>query len=464
MNPRILLIVTIGVLCYALADSKSDVGFAAQAATIADAPPLEPATDSRTQPRTRADKPAVDVASHKASSGSGDPAAAARGVPPNDDCVFAEDAAVPSQVNASTLGASFDAAPYCDTDNTAPGVWYRVIGTGNTMRASMCIELVDPNYDPKISVYCGGCDVLFCVAGNDDGYCPDWPIEPSDVSWCSIAGAEYLVLVHGWQESTGRAYLDFSDDGDPFCDGRVSCVAGDDCDDANVIPSVPFTTTFDNSTALPGNPPGSCNDGSATAMDNDVWYRYTARTDCELSVNVNPGVGAGYDGLAVVHKGPDCLNLTEIACLDDPEIGSVSVTAGMTYWIQIGDWGAATGGGLTTLDVDCRPKSACCIQGDCVDGMPQPNCQEQGGTWFDGVTCVDAPCSEACCLSNLECVDVSPGECRANAGIPRGPGTNCTTHPCPQPPQACCLADTLMLDNLSRIVHRVMPVRTRHEL
>ena len=362
--------------------------------------------------------------------------------PPNDDCLFAQDVAVPSQVvDASTVGATFDAAPFCDTDNTAPGVWYRVMGTGNTMRASMCTEFVSLGYDPKISVYCGGCDVLTCVAGNDDGFCPGLPQFPSDVSWCSIAGAEYLVLMHGFEDTTGGAILNFSDDGNPSCGGRVSCVAGDDCGAANLIPSVPFSTTFDNSTALSDGPPGTCNSAAANAMDNDVWFSYKPGTDCELSVTVDPDAsGVGYDGIAAVYRGPDCLNLTELACLDEPEpmVGNVSVTAGATYWIQMGDWGNFPGGGLTGLDVDCVPKSACCIQGDCVDGVPQDACLNQQGTWFDGVDCAGFTCPEACCSAAGGCSMAVPEACLEAGGLPQGAVSTCTSVNCPQPQEACC--------------------------
>ncbi len=369
--------------------------------------------------------------------------------PPNDECVFAQDAAVPSQVIASTVGATFDAAPFCQTDNTAPGVWYRVMGTGNTIRASMCTEFVD--FDTKISVFCAGCGVLTCVAGNDDGFCAGLPSTFSDVSWCSIDGTEYLVLVHGYLDQAGGAILNFSDDGDPSCVGRVSCVAGDDCGNANAIPNVPFSTTFDNSAALSGGAPGSCNSQTASDMDNDVWFSYTPRTNCDLSVTVNPDAGAGYDGIAAVYEGPDCLNLTELVCLDEPEpmLANVLVKAGMTYWIQMGDWGTFPTGGVTQLDVDCAPIGACCDDstGVCQDSVSSVDCQAPN-RFATNTLCsnLSPPCAtpgEACCATNGSCTDVEPSVCMLAGATPQGVGTTCATvtcHPipCDQSPFPAC--------------------------
>ena len=95
----------------------------------------------------------------------------------NDDC---EDAIGPLAVGSVTSGttttASVDEPPDidCGTAVTAPGVWYSVVGIGNTMTASTCNDS-DPstgsaNYDTKISVYCADCDVKECVGGQDDNF------------------------------------------------------------------------------------------------------------------------------------------------------------------------------------------------------------------------------------------------------------------------------------------------------
>ncbi|MBK6911093.1 MAG: hypothetical protein IPH10_09235 [bacterium] len=59
--------------------------------------------------------------------------------------------------------------PTCGSgySTTSNGVWYTVVGTGNTMTASMCDPIT--NYDSELFVFCGSCDGLVCVGGDDDG-------------------------------------------------------------------------------------------------------------------------------------------------------------------------------------------------------------------------------------------------------------------------------------------------------
>ena len=142
----------------------------------------------------------------------------AKAQPANDLCTDAiGPLAVPSTTAGTTVGATIDAvAPFCGTGVTSPGVWYTVMGTGNTMIVSTCN---DATYDNKISVYCAACASLICVGGNDDALGCGLT---SELSFCSIAGAEYKVLVHGFGGASGTFNLTITDDGNP-CVGAVGC-------------------------------------------------------------------------------------------------------------------------------------------------------------------------------------------------------------------------------------------------
>jgi subtilisin-like proprotein convertase family protein len=207
--------------------------------------------------------------------------------PTNDLCSDAIALDVPSggsaQVSGTTIDSTFDDVGTCGTSNTAPGVWYSVIGNGNSILADTC---AGASYDTKISVFCGDCpdgggggsdcceangtpgcddpecealicgmdsfccDVawdsicadaanefcevcsggaggLICVDGNDD-FCG----LQSGVEWCAKAGAKYLILVHGFSSGIGTFTLTVSDNGqgctpDPDC--PVVCQSDDDC-------------------------------------------------------------------------------------------------------------------------------------------------------------------------------------------------------------------------------------------
>ncbi len=131
-------------------------------------------------------------------------------VPANDVCASAVsiDLAVsnPAVVAGTNRGATVDAgAPACG-DIRAPGVWYSVAGTGGPMGASTCSA---GNFDSRISVFSGNCGALVCVTENDDADgCGN---ATSVVSWDSVFGETYLILVHGFDALPGRYHVgDFS--------------------------------------------------------------------------------------------------------------------------------------------------------------------------------------------------------------------------------------------------------------
>lgn len=95
----------------------------------------------------------------------------------------------------NTTAFTADVAPFCGTnDGTAGGVWYRFVGTGSTVVASLC----GSGYDTKIRVYTGVCATLVCVAGNDD-FCG----LQSQVTWTGTLGVGYRILVHGFGTAVG---------------------------------------------------------------------------------------------------------------------------------------------------------------------------------------------------------------------------------------------------------------------
>ncbi len=149
--------------------------------------------------------------------------------PDNDLCADAQAMPVGSTRFGATDAATFDAAPFCGTSNTAPGVWYSITGTGRTITVTTCNPGTD--YDTKVTVYCNDCGVLTCIAGNDDQFGPFDPDcdvlgigfnRGSTLSFCSQAGAQYLILVHGFLAAVGDFELSVFSDGPP-CAGAVEC-------------------------------------------------------------------------------------------------------------------------------------------------------------------------------------------------------------------------------------------------
>lgn len=143
-----------------------------------------------------------------------------------DECADAGTLPLNDSVIGSTVNATFDAGvAACGTALTAPGVWYTVTGTGNAMTVTTCSP--NTNFDTKLSVYCGECGALNCIAGNDDDFGCAVNTLQSTVSWCSQEGATYYILVHGFDVNVGDFELTLTDG--EACEDAVGCLPTGAC-------------------------------------------------------------------------------------------------------------------------------------------------------------------------------------------------------------------------------------------
>ena len=83
---------------------------------------------------------------------------------------------------------------------TAPGVWYKFVGTGETTLFTIVTD-----YDAQISLYAGeSCDMLTCITANDVSFLPD--VESAMVEFLE-SGENYYVFVSGWNKNSGNFEL-----------------------------------------------------------------------------------------------------------------------------------------------------------------------------------------------------------------------------------------------------------------
>ena len=128
-----------------------------------------------------------------------------RGVPPsgpaNSNCGNAIALSCNQVVTGTTVGASVDVVSVCGTATapTAPGVWYTIVGTGGPLTVNTC---TGTSFDTQISVFDGLCGSLVCVTGNDDDCAA-----ASSVTWNSVSGTIYRILVHGYGGASGTFSL-----------------------------------------------------------------------------------------------------------------------------------------------------------------------------------------------------------------------------------------------------------------
>ena len=90
--------------------------------------------------------------------------------PSNMNCAGANAPMFPNNqvIHGSTIASIYDDEPECLSEGwKSPGLWYVVLGTGDTIRAETCSDIT--NFDTEISLYRGICGVsLECLGGNDD--------------------------------------------------------------------------------------------------------------------------------------------------------------------------------------------------------------------------------------------------------------------------------------------------------
>ena len=235
---------------------------------------------------------------------------AAVDAPANDACEDAIPVAPGTLVAGTTLGATFDNVGTCVTSNTAPGVWYEVMGTGNEMSATTCPDLfpgAGADFDTKISVFCKDCDERACVTGNDDVSCS--VIFRSGVTWCSQMGATYLILVHGFSSATGDFNLGVWESGG-LCDAEVQC-----------LPEGACCTCLD--------PPFNCDITTQGGCLAKGGIPRGAGTNCTPQLG-DPVVYVSYPGLPIT--GPPVSDTITVA--ESFTIGDVNIDLGITHtWI-----------------------------------------------------------------------------------------------------------------------------------
>lgn len=115
-------------------------------------------------------------------------------------------------VYGSTVGMPIAVPSLCNT-GVSGTVWYHILPEANTnVLISTCGDYT--NFDTYLGVYKGPCDLLQCVAANDDGDCPnfhywddddDSNYDPSTLGFISD-GSEYYIAVTGYSHGSSGNY------------------------------------------------------------------------------------------------------------------------------------------------------------------------------------------------------------------------------------------------------------------
>jgi hypothetical protein len=187
----------------------------------------------------------------------------------NDLCLGATTVAIPSVTNGAILSGNADPSPTCNLIAPGVGVWYRVVGNGNTLTAHTCNSAVTDLFDTSISVFCGtSCNDLNCVTAASPTCGP--AINSSTVTWCSASGQTYWLLVHSPAAPAppDNNFVLTITNGAP-CGNPVACTCFT-CTAGSQIEGEPCAT------AVPDTVNGGCNSTPAV-FSTLVWVGNTAR-------------------------------------------------------------------------------------------------------------------------------------------------------------------------------------------
>ncbi|MFK7968902.1 MAG: dockerin type I domain-containing protein [Bacteroidia bacterium] len=271
--------------------------------------------------------------------------------PANDLCNAATVIACGANISASTNSATFDKADLCGTNNTAPGIWYKFVGTGDYITLSTCNAGTD--FDSKISVFEGSCTALTCITGNDDDANCTTSARASTTGFFSTLNKDYYILVHGFARATGNFDLTL------VCGLPPVPPVNDVCSGAS---NVSCGTILNGSTVGATVDAGiNCN---TPATEPGVWYTFVGNGDRYL-VSV---CQANYDTRISLFAG-SCTGLTCVTANDDfCGIQSLSIIRSVPntrYYILVHGSNGATGD--FTLDLQCESSP---INDDCVQAAP----------------------------------------------------------------------------------------------
>jgi hypothetical protein len=286
-------------------------------------------------------------------------------------------------VSGTTVGANIEDPGTCGTTlGSAPGVFYRFIGTGDNVEVTTCNAGSD--FDTKLGVFSGSCDDLTCVGGDDDDTCPFSGLR-SRVEFFGEPGVVYYIYVTGFGSNTGNYELSLT------C---TPAMVNQDCANADELFCGDIIT--DSTVGANVNDLGTCVTALGTAPG--VFYKFTGTGDNVEVTTCN--AGSDYDTKLGVFEG-SCLDLICVTGNDDATCSfsglrstvNFFAAAGTDYFIYVTGFGG--GNGTYEISVDCNtnlmvdPDSygnttiADALDAEIQVGNPYPNPTQTGQATID---------------------------------------------------------------------------------
>jgi hypothetical protein len=223
-------------------------------------------------------------------------------------------------------------------------LWYRITPAQN-MTLTAATAGSSTGFDTVIVLYQGtSLAGLARVACDDDSAV--YPLDGGASRLAAVSltgGLTYYLQVGGYQGSTGSA-----------SSGTLALTIGsiDTFATPGVISKLPFnvagldTSQASTQTGEPVTLSGAaCTTGF---IGKTVWFKYTAPSTTTITIDT---AGSNFDTVLRVMQGASLATLSQVGCDDDgipttrqSRLTAFAVTAGQTYYLQVGGWTATNGG------------------------------------------------------------------------------------------------------------------------
>jgi PKD repeat protein len=254
-------------------------------------------------------------------------AALAQTAPANDD--FGNATVVntlPFTDNIDTTSATTAPDDPTDCPNSA-SVWYSFTPS---QTEAITATTAGSSYDAVISAYTGARGNLHffdCTAGNAS----------PQMTFIANAGTTYFFMVASFG-SGGQLVFNLTAPAPPANDNFAS---------ATPITALPFSDTVDTSGATfqPSEPAPTCFDRPPHGT---VWYVFTPTVSESVSASFDAAFGIAQE----IYAGTSFTNLTPLRCGAN-ELSTIHLTAGTTYYFQVGDF--INGSGPLTFHLEVTP-------------------------------------------------------------------------------------------------------------
>ena len=239
-------------------------------------------------------------------------------------------------INTAYASSTNDPVPLCDA-TAGHGVWYSYTPSED---AQVMLETCQSDFETVVQLYSSDGSTLTPVACND-GFGPACATNRASLSFFAKTGTNYFILAAGKNGAFGNLII--SVNGDP--------PGNDNCESAiEMTEGVVYTnnTTYASSTT------------NALPVIKDVWYRFTP-TRSELLLLTT--CGSDFHTAFNVYTGA-CNALTYFnnavsdgsgVCGTNAASAEFSVSAGTTYYIDVGGFLLPTNSGNLSIVATSRP-------------------------------------------------------------------------------------------------------------